>query len=158
MWQTIISAVSAIGTVGACIISLWLARQTEKHKLDCVFVWGIPNEYKPTLIVKNLCRRTIIIDKVDVFYAHKQVASINCFSDYKMKEYAVIYDGERKQIELKTEDFHFPNIKENNADKQRKKTLKIVVHTSSGKRFVSKHKFTDRKLLELLFGYALFQR
>ena len=36
----------AIGTVGSCIVAVWLAYDSKRKKLDCVFVWREEENYK----------------------------------------------------------------------------------------------------------------
>ena len=141
--DAVFSGLTALGTIGACVISLILSYRKYKHKLDCVFIWGTPGDYKPTLLISNLCSRAIVIRTIDVFYERNRVAFFNLLEDFKVGNNA--------------DKFEFKTLKLcNDEQKEKKNTLKIVVTTSSGKKFTSKQKYSSSEVLDLLIGNGLF--
>lgn len=150
--DAVFSGLTALGTIGACVISLILSYRKYKHKLDCVFIWGTPGDYKPTLLISNLCSRAI-----DVFYERNRVAFFNLLEDFKVGNKAIISAESETRISLDADKFEFKTLKLcNDEQKEKKNTLKIVVTTSSGKKFTSKQKYSSSEVLDLLIGNGLF--
>lgn len=155
--DAVFSGLTALGTIGACVMSLILSYGKYKHKLDCVFIWGAPGNYKPTLLISNLCSRVIVIRTIDVFYERNRVAYFNLLEDFKVGNKAIIPAESETRISLDADKFEFKTLKLcNDEQKEKKNTLKIVVTTSSGKKFTSKQKYSSSEVLDLLFGNGLF--
>lgn len=45
---------TAVGTVGATIVALYLAIPDDKPRINGVFVWSTATKYQPTLLVQNV--------------------------------------------------------------------------------------------------------
>lgn len=155
--DAVFSGLTALGTIGACVISLVLAYGKYRHKLDCVFIWGTPNDYKPTLLISNLCSRAIVIRTINVFYDRNHIVSFELLDDFKIGNQAIVSAESETRISLDAKKFKFNAFNLcNDEQKDKKKTLKIVVTTSSGKKFTSKQKYSSSEVVDLLFGNVLF--
>lgn len=157
MLDTIINGISAFGTLLACVISLWLSTARYRHKLDCVFIWCPAEEYKPTLLINNLCDKTIVIDHIEISYNRKKLAKLNISEDFHFRESYIISAKSEVRMYINACEFNLSSIKEPlKPFRKQKNALIVVVYTTSGKKFVSRQTVVYDKMQELLFGYALF--
>ena len=109
--DAVFSGLTALGTIGACVISLILSYGKYKHKLDCFFIWCTPGNYKPTLLISNICSRAIVIRTVDVFYERNRVAFFNLLEDFKVGNKAIIPAESKTRIFLDADKFEFKTLK-----------------------------------------------
>ena len=152
-WVILLDTLTALGTIGACVIALALALKANSQKLDCVFVWGTPNNYQPTLVVNNLGDRTVVISGIDVTYNRQHLAYIDFWLDPMMRDCTIIPPRTEKIITLDSGAFQ---VSPNGEDIKKKQLLTITVKTISGKKFKSKQKYSREELLEVFFGEGLF--
>ena len=148
----ILEILTAVGTIGATIVALWLARRDDRPRINGVFVWSASTEYQPTLMIQNIGKQIAVIELIEVFYHGHLVCRI-CFSEeYTLRNFSIVEAGEVKRVPLKTEWLHM-NAPQ---DKTRPFTLKVVIRPRSGRKSVSKQKYSYNELCGLFFGYGLF--
>lgn len=148
----IINIFTAIGTIGATILALWLAVHDKMRRVDAVFVWGIPTEYQPMLFVKNMGNKAVVLDCIQIKYNRREVCKIDVFNSTALREYAIFKPFEEKTIPLGN---RIPTI---DAPKKQKRQylFEVIIVPRQGRKFISKQKYSYDDIGELLFGCALF--
>ena len=86
----VIGTISAIGTFGAAVIALYLAVQGNRQRIDCAFMWEAATEDKPMLILNNIGNRTVIVERVDLYYNRKKVGGIDILRNADYSKNAII--------------------------------------------------------------------
>ena len=60
-----INLASAIGTIGATTVALWLAlRDTGRH-VDGTFIWEAASSYLPILLIQNTSRKIFVLESIE---------------------------------------------------------------------------------------------
>lgn len=77
----IISTVSVVGTFGAAAIALYLAIQGNRQRIDCAFMWEAATNDKPMLILNNTGNRTVIVERIDLYFDKKKSSIISEYLD-----------------------------------------------------------------------------
>jgi hypothetical protein len=147
-----INLVSAVGTVGATLVALYLALNGNMRHVDGTFIWEASTEYQPTLLVQNTSTRIIVIDSIEIKYSGKQVGIIKASDDRKLAQQAIIEAGQIKRISI---NIRYLDIKDL-PNREKRHCLKVIIKLRSGRRHTSKQKYSYDELLGLLFGQALF--
>lgn len=61
-----INLASAIGTIGATTVALWLAlRDTGRH-VDGTFIWEAASSYQPILLIQNISRKIFVLESIEI--------------------------------------------------------------------------------------------
>lgn len=151
LWE----ALSAVGTVGATIVALRLARKDAIKRLDVLFIWDAVEHYRPFLLLSNLGTIPIAISKITFFYDKEVICEYNVLDDFRADycgEY-LIKGGEIKKKVFNASDFKFENSKKSS---KKLGNLKIIVQDMSGKKYIYRQKMERDKLLEIFFGVGAF--
>lgn len=150
----IFEMISAIGTVGAVIVALWLAACEWQPKLDCVFIWATATQCKPVLIINNIGRKLVIIEMVRVIYGGCELCLFDVLRDPDLYRSAIVRPNTETQIILNTDRFRLQDADTKNRDE--KHELEVIVNTTDGKQYSSRCNYTYNELMELFFGDGLF--
>lgn len=146
----------AIGTVGSCVVAIWLAYDSKREKLECVFVWRKKENYIPTLSINNICDKTIIVESIKFKYGKKKtlVGEIDFTIDSKYSEHSIVEAHSKNEICLNNHTL-FHKIKLDMND-DRKKKLYIVVKSTNGKTFKSSFNYSDSDIFFLFMCEGAF--
>ena len=147
-----INLASAIGTVGATLVALYLALKGNMRHVDGTFIWEASTEYQPTLLVQNTSTRIIVIDSIEIKYSGKQVGIIKASDDRKLAQQAIIEAGQIKKIPI---DIRYLDIQDL-SNRKKRHCLKVIIKLRNGRRHTSKQKYSYDELLGLVFGQKLF--
>ena len=147
-----ISLASAIGTVGATLVALYLALKGNMRHVDGTFIWEASTEYQPTLLVQNTSTRIIVIDSIEIKYRGKQVGIIKASDDRKLAQQAIIEAGQIKRIPINILYLDIQDL----PNRKKRHCLKVIIKLRSGRRHTSKQKYSYDELLGLVFGQKLF--
>ena len=147
-----ISLASAIGTVGATLVALYLALKGNMRHVDGTFIWEASTEYQPTLLVQNTSTRIIVIDSIEIKYRGKQVGIIKASDDRKLAQQAIIEAGQIKRIPINIRYLDIQDL----SNRKKRHCLKVIIKLRSGRRHTSKQKYSYDELLGLVFGQKLF--
>lgn len=149
----ILDVITAIGTISAAGVALWLGLKQEHRRIDSTFVWGIPTNYQPTLMIHNIGIRTVVLDNIKIYYRNELVGQIDFFKDYAFRHFAVLEAGKIENFTIANE---YIQIKKPE-DSGKRHVLKIIVNQRNGRAYSSKQKYSYEELEELLFGQRLFE-
>lgn len=147
----IVSIISAIGTFGATVIALYLALQGQQQRLDCVFVWEEATNSKPTLIINNIGNRTVIVERVDIFFHKQKVGSYDILRDSVYSDNAIVPPAKGVRIILESDAMNI-NIKES-YDKIY--NLTTVVKTTNKKKYKTIYRCCYNDIADLNFTEGL---
>ncbi len=147
----IVSIISAIGTFGATVIALYLALQGQQQRLDCVFVWEEATKSKPTLIINNIGNRTVIVERVDIFFHKQKVGSYDILRDSVYSDNAIVPPAKGVRIILESDAMNI-NIKES-YDKIY--NLTTVVKTTNKKKYKTIYRCCYNDIADLNFTEGL---
>ena len=139
----------AVGTVSSCIIALWLAYDSKRKKLDCVFMWGEKGKYAPILSINNICDKTIILEEIVFKYKGQVAGRVSLLWNSGFNIYSVIEAHSKTEIPLNKCDL-FSNI-ELNVNDSTKQKLSIIVKSTTGKTFKSSYYYSDEDICVLFF-------
>lgn len=147
---------SALGTVGALIMAIFLAKDNKKMKLDCVFLFEAPTNYIPLLVVYNVGSKAAVIEKITIMYHNEVISEIDMIKKYKINE-IIVPIGQVVNIKINTDDFK--NIKKPATEKEEKEQhdLSLIIKTKTGEKFTASQKCSYEEYNGLLFGNGLFE-
>ena len=147
-----INLVSAIGTIGATGVALWLARRSTSRHVDGTFIWEISTSYQPTLLIQNTSDRIVVLESIEVRYHRKPACLIKMDKSYSFSKYSIIEVGQVVKIPLGDAEFTFktPN------NQKKKYRLKIIIQQRNGRQYVCVSKYSFEELQERFFGKGLF--
>ena len=149
-----INLASAIGTVGATLVALYLALKGNMRHVDGTFIWEASTEYQPTLLVQNTSTRIIVVDSIEIKYRGKQVGIIKASDDRKLAQQAIIEAGQIKKIPI---DIRYLDIQDL-PNRNKRHCLKVIIKLRNGRRHISKQQYSYNELLGLVFGQRLFSK
>ena len=139
---------TAVGTIGATLVALFLALRDNSPRVNGVFAWGAETDDKPTLLVQNTGTKIAVIESVTAFYNKEQICAI-CFSNEEsLKNFTIIMPGEVKQIPLDTDWLHISEP----SNKEKPYTMKLIIKPIKGCKNVSKQKYSFNELKVRLFA------
>ena len=148
----ILEILTAVGTVGATVVALWLALRNSQPQINGVFVWSMATRYAPTLLVQNTGKKIVVIDSVKVLYNRHLVCNIRFSEEYSLKDFIIFEAGEVKSVPFNTDWLQIDAP----ANQTKPYKLKVVITPRSGRKGVSKQKYSYKELQSLFFGYGLF--
>ncbi len=165
-------ALSAIGTVSATIIALWLAFDGRKKKLSASFIWAGVEEYQAKLLVSNPSSKIIVINTISLKYQYKMYPAVDLLTDFHYKDLYTLLPNEAKEIPIRMptglhDNLHIKEMKhkdgitlDNAYLKQsgKKRRLAILITDNCGKKYRIVQKYSVSDLLSLFFGEALFRK
>ena len=142
-----INIITAIGTIGSCVVAIWLAYDSKRKKLDCVFVWRREENYIPYLVINNICDTAVIIEEITFIYNGTIVGNIDLITDAYYSSKSIVEAHSKNWIKIREEDL----LNDFNLDKnsQEKHYLFIIVKSTTGKKFVSFYKYSDSDIYNL---------
>lgn len=149
-----INLASAVGTVGATLVALYLALKGNMRHVDGTFIWEASTEYQPTLLVQNTSTRIIVIDSIEIKYHGEKVSIIRTSDDKKIAELAIIEAGQIKKIPINTQYLDIEDL----PNRKKRHYLEVTIKLRNGRRHTSRQKYSYDELLGLVFGQRLFTR
>ena len=149
-----INLASAIGTVGATLVALYLALKGNMRHVDGTFIWEAATEYQPTLLVQNTSTRIVVVDSIVIKYRGEKVGIIRTSDNKKLAEQAIIEAGQIKKIPISTQQLDIKKL----ANRKKRHCLKVIIKLRNGHRHTSKQKYSYDELLGLVFGQRLFTK
>ena len=147
-----INLASAVGTIGATMVALWLALRTTSRHIDATFVWEVASSYHPTLLVQNTSSRIVVLASIEVRYCNTQVCMVDMAKEFEFAKYSILEAGQTMKIPMATVKFAFPELN----NQKRKHRLKIIIRQRTGIKRVSSIKYSFNELRERFFGQELF--
>lgn len=147
----IVNIISAFGTFGAAAIALWLALQGQRQRIDCVFVWGDATKSKPTLIINNIGNRTVIVERVDIFFHKQKVGSYDILRDSVYSDNAIIAPTKGVRIVLGSDAINIDKKEMYFKNPKKPYDLIVVVTTSNKKRYKMKQSYCFDDIDRLFF-------
>ena len=151
LFNCITSVCTALGTVGAVVFSIIVTLHRKRNRIEAVFIWGAPTRDQPTLLIQNIGKKVVVLDRIKFFFNRRKIGEI-CFADnMDFSDYAIIPADVSIKIPIPTKYICQP-------DKigKKKKILKIIIQPRYGKKQITKQKYTGEELESLLFGSTLF--
>lgn len=153
-YRLFLETATALGTIGATILALWLAlRQNQRH-IDGTFIWDGPTHFQPVLLVQNTSNRIVVIDSIAVKYRNKRVSMISASDNTTLARHAIIEAGQIKRIPINV--VHL-DIEDQKKPKKRY-YLSVIITLRNGHRYTSKQKYSFYEMRGLAIGQALFER
>lgn len=143
---------SALGTVGALIMAIFLAKDNKRMKLDCVFVFEAPTNYIPLLVVYNVGNKAAVIEKITIMYHNEVISEIDMIKKYKINE-IIVPIGQVVNIKINTDDFKDTKKPTNEKEQH---DLSLIIKTKTGEKFTASQKCSYDEFNGLLFGNGLF--
>lgn len=149
-----INLVSAVGTVGATLVALYLALRENMRHVDGTFIWEASTEYQPTLLVQNTSTRIIVIDSIKIKYRGKKVSIIRTSEDRELAQQAILEAGQIKKIPINIRYLDIQDL----TNRKKRHCLKVIIKLRNGGRHKSKQKYSYDELLGLGFGQRLLSK
>lgn len=148
------SALSAIGTIAASAIALWLGLRDSKKQLECAVVWDGTTNSQPTLVISNPSRKLIVLKEITIRYKAKEIRRFKLSEEYHLMKNSAISPNEVRSVKL-------PHLEKFNLEKlgsakcKRSNTLKVELKDISGKKYTSRQRITDDEVYSLLIGQTM---
>ena len=151
----VIDIVTAIATLGATLLALYLALRDRSQRIDCVFMWETATEDKPMIILNNIGDRTVIVERVDLIFDGHKICNVDILRRSAYSENAIISPNKEVRIVLDLND-----IKQNVKGRPAKNpdtiyNLTAVVTTTNKKKYKSSYRYCYNDILGLLFSGTL---
>lgn len=148
-------ALSAIGTLGATIVALWLALRDTSKRLSILFIWDAIEFYCPVIILSNIGIIPIAVKRITLSYNHKTFFENNVLNDFKADSYSkyLIKGGESKKMKLDADSFQ---ICRSSKPSSRRRYVKVTVEDMEGKKYTCRQDLKESKLEEAIFGASFF--
>lgn len=147
-----INLASAVGTVGATLVALYLALQGNMRHVDGTFIWEAATNYQPTLLVQNTSARIVVVDSIEIKYRGKRVGIIRASGDSTLAKHAIIEAGQIKKIPI---NIVYLNI-DDQPNRKKRHCLKVIIKLHNGSKHTSKQQYSYDEMLGLFFGQGLF--
>lgn len=148
-----INLLSAIGTIGATVVALWIALQGNQRRIDGTFIWEVATNYQPTLLVQNTSNRIAVIKSIEVYYRNQNICTVKASESYELSKYVIIEAGQVQKIPMSEFITKFPKP----TDVKKKYRLKAIIKQQNGWRCVFVTKLSYDELQERFFGQGLFE-
>lgn len=145
---------SAVGTIGATMVALWLVLRTASRHIDATFVWEAASSYQPTLLVQNTSFRIVVLESMEVQYCNTQVCMVDMAKEFEFAKYSILEAGQTMKIPMATVKFAFPKP----SNQKRKYSLKIIIRQRTGPKRVCSVQYSYSELQERFFGQGLFAK
>lgn len=147
----IVGIVSSLATLGATVLALCLALRDKRQRVDCVFMWETATEDKPIIILNNIGDRTVIVERVDLFFDGQKICGVDILRTLAYCEKAIISPNKEVRIALNLKD-----LKQNIKGRPIKNpdtiyTLTAVVTTTNKKKYKSSYRYCYNDLLAFIF-------
>lgn len=152
-------AVSALGTIMASGIALWLARRDHAKYMSALLIWDRVEKYVPTLLLFNTGNIPIAVKSIKLTYRGKKIYECNAFEDTKAGGYEkyIIKPNDSNKLTLNSDSITITGVKYPNRHQRIfVPRVTICVCDVAGKRFVFHQRISDGKMGEAIFGHILF--
>ena len=147
-----INLASAIGTIGATTVALWLAlRDTGRH-VDGTFIWEAASSYQPILLIQNTSGKIVVLESIEIKYYGKIAYMIDATEDFKFARQSIIEAGNIQKIPINTGKLKFAKP----SNPKRKYALKVIIRQRTGPKKVCTVKYSYEELDARFFGQGLF--
>ena len=147
-----INLASAVGTVGATIVALWLALREGQKRVDATFVWESATNYQPTLLVQNTSNRIVVVKSIEIRYNRKRVSIIKAEEESSLSKHAILEAGQIKKIPINIVYLDIPDQKK----PKKAYALEVIILLRNGHKHISKQKYSFEEMKGLFFGQSLF--
>lgn len=157
--QSCWEAVSALGTIMASGIALWLARRDHTKNMSALLVWNRVEKYIPTLLLFNTGNIPIAVKSIKLTYRGRKIYECNTFEDTKAEGYEkyIVKPHDSNKLILNSDLLTITGVRRpNRYQKLFIPCVTIDICDVEGKRFVFRQKIADGKMGEAIFGHALF--
>ena len=150
----LINSAIAVGTIISSVVALWLAYDSKRKKLDCVFIWREKEKYTPILSTNNICDKTIILEEIVFKYKGQVVGDINLLCNSDLNGYSVVEARSKNEIPLNKCNL-FSDIKLDINDSTKQK-LSIIVKSTTGKIFKSSYYYSEEDICLLFLFKGMY--
>lgn len=148
------SALSAIGTIAASVIALWLGLRDHKKHLECALVWDGTTNSQPTLVINNPGRKLIVLKEITIIYKARVIQRFKLGEEFHLMKNSAISPNEVRSVNLPhLEKFNLEKI--GSAKSKRLNTLKVELKDISGKKYTSRQRVSDDEVYSLLIGQTM---
>lgn len=152
----IVGIVSSLATLGATVLALYLALRDRRQRIDCVFMWETATKDKPMIILNNIGNRTVIVERVDLFFDGQKICCVDILRVSTYSEKAIISPNKEARIALSLKD-----LKQNIKGRPIKNPdtiydLTAVVTTTNKKKYKSSYKYCYNDILGFVFLEDLY--
>lgn len=157
--DTLWSALSALGTIAASVVALWLAPRDHTKHMTGLLVWDRIEYYEPILMLFNTGNIPIAIKTIQLSYKGREFFRSNALEDYKSDSYGkyIIESNSSQKIRLDKDAIKITGVKHPNRNlKIFAPVVTIRIWDVTGKKFTFRQKMTEAKMGEVIFGAALF--
>ena len=151
-YSLFLDTATALGTIGATLVALWLGLRENRRRIDGTFIWDVATSYQPTLLLQNTSNRIVIVESIEIRYRMETVCSINVLEEYSLAKYAIIEAGEIQKIPMDVIPLKFPKP----ASPQKKYKLKVIIKQRNGSRHISTTKYSYDEIQERFWGQGFF--
>lgn len=148
-----IALFEAIGTVGATIVALWLARKDNQRRIDGMFVWNATTEYQPILLVRNISKRISVIKSIEMRYLKTTICSINISEHFDVSKFAILHPNKCFEIPI-CKYMQMPKPPKTEKNKYR---LKVAIRQWNGRRYSFSTRLSYEEFQTRFFGQKLFE-
>lgn len=147
----IVGIVSSLATLGATLLALCLALRDRRQRIDCVFMWETATKDKPMIILNNIGNRTVIVERVDLFFDGQKICGVDILRVSAYSEKAIISPNKEVRIALSLKE-----LKQNIIGRPIKNPdtiydLTAVVTTTNKKKYKSSYKYCYNDILGFIF-------
>lgn len=153
-YSLFLDTATALGTIGATLVALWLGLRENRRRIDGTFIWDVATSYQPTLLVQNTSTRIVVIEHIELKYKRESVCSINVLEEYSFAKYAIIEAGQIQKIPMTEISLKFPKP----ADHGKKYKLEVIIKQLNGRKSLSTTKYSYNEIQERFFGQGLFAK
>lgn len=157
-WGIFWDAASAIATVAATILALWLALRDNVKRIDALFIWDEIELYQPILFLHNGGNLPIAIEHISIAYKGEELFSINALKGYKKEKFDdfLVHPGELRRLNLST-DKVVVSTKYKWTPKRKciEPRIKITIKDMRGKKYVIRQRMSENQMAENEVGAVL---
>lgn len=150
-------ALSAIGTIGATIVALWLGLRKPRKKLDIVLVWDYITKSKPVVYLSNPTLYTIAIKSIEIIYNKKRVVYLELTKNVLSNYNGIITSNETKEFVFENMDLTCVSIFDDSTDDLKHK-LEIIVKDVSNNKYIKKLNVQEREVKIQKVGESMLNR
>lgn len=153
------NALSALGSISASAIALWLARRDYTKHMTGLLIWDVIECYEPTLLLFNTGRVPIAVRTIQLSYQGHEFFRSNALEDFKSDSYGkyIIGPNSSKKIRLDKDELKIKCVKHPNRNQTVfAPRVTIRIWDVTGKKFTFRQKMTEQKMGEAIFCAAFF--
>lgn len=157
-WGIFWNAASAIATVAATVLALWLALRDNVKRLDALFVWNQIELYQPILFLHNSGNIPIAIEHIRVTYKNEEIFTLDVLKGYKHEKFDdfLVPPGELRRINLSTEGVAVTKRYKWTAKRKHfEPRIKITIKDIRGKKYVVRQRMSENQMAENEVGAVL---